>query len=85
MKMDKKLLIKRLKRQTRKNSSLLNEMILIINEDNITVKNTKEIKEFNSEEILKIQEENNYIYIVSNKHKYIAIIPDNAFSSIEEK
>ena len=82
---DKKLVLKRMKRKIKKDQTLLSERTLIINENNIIVKSTKEVKEFSFEVVYKIQEEYNCIYIISNKHKCIAIIPTDIFTSTEEK
>lgn len=82
---DKKIVLKRMKRKIKKDPTLLSERTLIINENNIIVKSIKEVNEFSFEVIYKIHEEDNCIYIISNKHKCIAIIPTDAFTSIEEK
>lgn len=84
-KVDKKLLVLRMKRKIKKDPTLLGEKTLIINENNIIVKSTKEVKEFSFEVVYKIHEEDNCIYIISNKHKCIAIIPTDVFESTEEK
>ena len=84
-KVDKKLLVLRMKIKTKTDPSLLSEKTLIINENNIIVKSAKEVNEFSFEVVYKIHEEDKCIYIISNKHKCIAIIPTYIFTSTEEK
>ncbi len=74
-----------IKIRSKMDTSLLSEKILIINEDNITIKSDRGTKKFSFKIISRIHEEGNYIYIINILRDVTAIIPTNIFTRTEEK